>query len=58
MGSIGGALVGGLLIAFAEILTVMYLSSDYRDAAVFVVLMGMLLFKPSGLFGSSREVRA
>ena len=58
MGSIVGAMIGGLLIAFAEIATVVYLSSDYRDAAVFVVLMGMLLFKPSGLFGSSREVRA
>jgi len=58
MGSIPGALLGGILIAFAEIGTVVYLSSDYRDAAVFVVLMGMLLFKPSGLLGSSREVRA
>jgi branched-chain amino acid transport system permease protein len=58
MGSIPGALLGGLLIAFAEIATVVYLSSDYRDAAVFVVLMGMLLLKPSGLLGSSREVRA
>ena len=58
MGSIPGALIGGLLIAFAEIGTVVFLSSDYRDAAVFVVLMGMLLLKPSGLLGSSREVRA
>jgi len=58
MGSIPGAMLGGMLIAFAEIGTVVYLSSDYRDAAVFVVLMGMLLFKPSGLLGSSREVRA
>lgn len=58
MGSIVGAVIGGLLIAFAEIATVMYLSSDYRDAAVFVVLMGMLLFRPSGILGSSREVRA
>lgn len=58
MGSIVGALVGGMLIAVAEILTVVFLSSDYRDAAVFVVLIGMLLFKPSGLLGSSREVRA
>jgi len=58
MGSIPGALLGGLLIAFAEIATVVYLSSDYRDAAVFVVLVGMLLLKPSGLLGSSREVRA
>ncbi len=58
MGSIPGALIGGMLIAFAEIATVVYLSSDYRDAAVFVVLMGMLLLKPTGLLGSSREVRA
>ncbi|QDL37238.1 branched-chain amino acid ABC transporter permease [Rhodoferax sediminis] len=58
MGSIPGALLGGMLIGFAEIGTVVYLSSDYRDAAVFVVLMGMLLLKPSGLLGSSREVRA
>lgn len=58
MGSIPGALLGGLLIAFAEIGTVVFLSSDYRDAAVFVVLMVMLLLKPSGLLGSSREVRA
>lgn len=58
MGSIPGALLGGMLIAFAEIATVVYLSSNYRDAAVFVVLVGMLLLKPSGLLGSSREVRA
>lgn len=58
MGSIPGALIGGMLIAFAEIATVVYLSSNYRDAAVFVVLVGMLLLKPSGLLGSSREVRA
>ena len=58
MGSIPGALLGGLLIAFAEIGTVVFLSSDYRDAAVFFVLVGMLVLKPSGLLGSSREVRA
>lgn len=58
MGSIPGALLGGMLIAFAETATVVFLSSDYRDAAVFLVLMAMLLIKPSGLLGSSREVRA
>lgn len=58
MGSIPGALVGGILIGFAEIATVVFLSSDYREAAVFIVLMGMLLLRPSGLLGSSREVRA
>lgn len=58
MGSIPGALVGGILIGFAEVATVVFLSSDYRDAAVFAVLMGMLLLRPSGLLGSSREVRA
>lgn len=58
MGSIPGALVGGLLIGFAEIATVVFLSSDYREASVFIVLMGMLLLRPTGLLGSSREVRA
>jgi branched-chain amino acid transport system permease protein len=58
MGSIPGALVGGILIGFAEIATVVFLSSDYREAAVFLVLMGMLMLRPSGLLGSSREVRA
>lgn len=58
MGSIPGALVGGILIGFAEIATVVFLSSDYREAAVFIVLMGMLMLRPSGLLGSSREVRA
>jgi branched-chain amino acid transport system permease protein len=58
MGSIPGALVGGILIGFAEIATVVFLSSDYREASVFVVLMAMLMLRPSGLLGSSREVRA
>lgn len=58
MGSIPGALVGGLLIGFAETATVIYLSSDYSNAATFIVLLGMLLIKPSGLLGTSREVRA
>lgn len=57
MGSIPGAVIGGLLIAFAEITTVVFLSSDYRDAAVFLVLMGMLLLRPTGILGASREVR-
>ena len=57
MGSIPGAVIGGFLIAFAEIGTVVFLSSDYRDAAVFIVLMGMLLLRPTGILGASREIR-
>jgi branched-chain amino acid transport system permease protein len=57
MGSIPGAVIGGLLIAFAEIATVVLLSSDYREAAVFLVLMGMLLLRPTGILGTSREIR-
>jgi branched-chain amino acid transport system permease protein len=57
MGSIPGALIGGLLIAVAEIATVVLLSSDYRDASVFLVLMGMLMLRPTGILGTSREVR-
>lgn len=58
MGSIPGAVVGGFILGFAEIATVTFLSSDYRDGVAFIILILILIFKPSGLMGSSREVRS
>jgi branched-chain amino acid transport system permease protein len=55
IGSIPGAVVGGLLIGLAEQLTAGYLSPDYRDAITFVVLIVILLVKPEGLFGVVRQ---
>lgn len=53
IGSIPGALLGGFLIGFAETFVVAYLSSTYRDALTFVILILILLVKPTGLLGKT-----
>jgi len=55
IGSIPGALVGGLLMGVAETLVAGYISSTYRNALAFVLLILILLIKPSGLFGKSTQ---
>ncbi|MEA2720325.1 MAG: branched-chain amino acid transport system permease protein [Candidatus Eremiobacteraeota bacterium] len=50
-GSIPGAIVGGLAIGVIETFGGFYVSSSYVDAIAFIILIGVLLFKPSGLFG-------
>src|SRR3954471_13130803 len=54
IGSIPGAVVGGLLTGLAEQLTAGYLSPEYRDAITFVILILILLLKPEGLLGVVR----
>jgi branched-chain amino acid transport system permease protein len=51
IGNIPGAMVGGLLLGVIETLVSGYLSSTYRDAIAFVLLILILLYKPTGLFG-------
>jgi len=51
IGNIKGAVVGGVLIGVLEIFGASYLSSQYRDLYVFVVLIVVLLVKPTGIFG-------
>lgn len=51
IGSIRGAVVGGFLMGISESMVVGYGSSTYRDALAFAILIGILLFKPAGLFG-------
>jgi hypothetical protein len=55
IGNIRGAAIGGLLIGVAEIMTAGYISSDYRDAVTFVILIVILLFRPQGLLGVVRQ---
>ncbi len=50
-GSIPGAIVGGLTIGVVETFGGFYISSAYEDAIAFVILIAVLLVKPSGLFG-------
>lgn len=53
IGSIPGAMVGGILLGVIEILGRAYISSQVADAIVFGVLIIVLLVKPSGLFGKN-----
>jgi branched-chain amino acid transport system permease protein len=52
IGSVPGAMAGGLLLGVIETLVTGYLSSTYRDAIAFVILIAILLFRPTGLFGA------
>ena len=51
IGILPGAVVGGLVLGVIEALVSGFLSSTFRDAAAFAILILVLLFKPSGLFG-------
>ena len=51
IGSVPGAVVGGLLIGMAEAFASVYISVTFKDAIAFVILVIVLLIKPSGLLG-------
>lgn len=50
MGSVPGAIVGGLIIGFAESFGAFYISTDYKDIISFVLLVVILSLRPQGLF--------
>jgi branched-chain amino acid transport system permease protein len=51
IGNVPGAVVGGLVIGIVESFVGGSSFSNYRDAIAFVILIVILLFRPSGLFG-------
>ncbi|CAM3427838.1 high-affinity branched-chain amino acid ABC transporter permease LivH [Parendozoicomonas haliclonae] len=51
IGSIPGAVLGGLLLGLAESLTSGYFSAEYKDVVAFSLLILVLLFRPSGILG-------
>src|SRR3990172_3283609 len=51
IGSIPGAMLGGLAIGLGRAFAVGYVSSSYQDVIVFAILIGFLLLRPSGIFG-------
>ena len=58
MGDIRGALLGGLFLGFAEVISKAYLSSQMGDAVAFGLLFLILLVRPAGLFGRQLERKA
>lgn len=55
MGDIRGAMIAGLFLGFAEVLSVAYIGSTMRDAVAFGLLFLVLLVRPKGLFGTVQE---
>jgi len=53
IGNVRGAVLGGLLIGLIEFFGVQYVSSHYRDAYVFAILIAVLLFRPEGVLGKA-----
>ncbi len=54
VGSLPGAVAGGLIIGIVESLGAAYISSAYRNAFAFIVLIIVILFLPNGLFGKEK----
>ncbi|HEU5019761.1 MAG TPA: branched-chain amino acid ABC transporter permease [Pseudolabrys sp.] len=54
--SLGGALVGALIVAAAEVLLIYYVDPLLSDVVPFVVLLAMLMVRPWGLFGTREEL--
>ena len=60
LGGIGdplGAVVGGLVLGLLETFSAGYLSSDYKDAVAFVLIILVLFVFPSGILGRARVER-
>ena len=55
IGSIPGAMIGGLFIGISETLVTAYGSSLYKDAIVYVILILILIIKPDGLLGKNKK---
>lgn len=53
IGNITGAMIGGLIIGMVEIFGAGYLSSEYKDVYAFIILIGVLYFKPTGIMGEN-----
>jgi len=57
-GSVPGAILGGLFLGVVEVISAYYISSAYRDAFAFIMLILVLLFRPQGFFGEKVAEKA
>jgi len=58
LGNLPGAIIGGLIVGVTESLGVGYLAGEYKDVYSFLVLITVLMLKPSGLFGATIQDKA
>lgn len=58
LGSLPGAVIGSILLGLIETFTSGYISSQYRDLIAFVLLIGVLVVRPTGLMGKATEDKA
>ncbi|HUW42581.1 MAG TPA: branched-chain amino acid ABC transporter permease [Rectinemataceae bacterium] len=58
LGSLPGAMLGSLLLALIETFVSGYLSTQYRDLFSFIILIAMLVIRPSGIMGKTAEDKA
>ena len=56
LGNVTGAAIGGFILALAEELGAGYISSGYRDAMGFLIIIAVLIFKPTGLFAKAERI--
>jgi branched-chain amino acid transport system permease protein len=54
IGSLPGAVLGGMLIALTECFTAAFVGSEWKDIAVFAALVLVLLYRPGGILGTEQ----
>lgn len=57
VGSLPGAMLGGIIVGLAETIGASYIHSGYRDAIAFAILIIVLLVKPSGILGKASSTK-
>lgn len=57
LGNSTGAVAGGILLGVAEAMTAGYISSEYKDAMPFILILAVLMWRPQGLFSGRAAER-
>ena len=58
IGNITGAMLGGVVLGIAEVLGAGYISSGYRVAISYILMILVIVFRPAGLLGRASAKRA
>jgi branched-chain amino acid transport system permease protein len=58
IGSVPGAMAGGYVLGLSEAVTTKFFGAQYKDVVAFVLLVGVLIFRPWGIFGKREDKRA